>query len=92
MIAVDTSALMAILLDEPEAAACAEAFATNDRIVISAATVAEALIVAERRGIGAEMADLSIDSISKFQTSRWPWRGGSPIPARDGVKVSTLPG
>ena len=35
MIAVDTSALMAILLDEPEPepATCAEAFATNDRIV-----------------------------------------------------------
>ena len=43
MIAADTSALMAILLDEPEAATCAEAFATNDPI--SAATVAEALIV-----------------------------------------------
>lgn len=58
MIAVDTSALMAILLGEPEAAACEEALATNDRIVISAATVAEALIVAERRGVGAEMAGL----------------------------------
>ena len=55
MIAVDTSALMAILLDEPEAAACAEAFATNDRIVISAATAAEVLIVAGRRGLAAEM-------------------------------------
>ena len=32
MIAVDTSASMAILPDEPEAAACAEAFVTNDRI------------------------------------------------------------
>ena len=58
MIAVDTSALMAILLDAPEAAACVEAFATNERIVISAATVAEALIVAERRGLGAEMTGL----------------------------------
>lgn len=58
MIAVDTSALMAILLSEPEAPACAEALATNDRIVISAATVAEALIVAERRGFGEEMAGL----------------------------------
>ena len=29
MIAVDTAALMAILLDEPEAVACAEAFATK---------------------------------------------------------------
>ena len=58
MIAVDTSALMAILLDEPETAACAEALATNDRIVISAGTVAEARIVAERRGLGPEMAQL----------------------------------
>ena len=58
MIAVDTSALMAILLGEPEADACADALATNDRIVISAATVAEALIVARRRNVGAEMASL----------------------------------
>ncbi len=58
MIAVDTSALMAILLNEPEAPACTEALSTNDRIMISAATVAEALIVAERRGLGMEMAGL----------------------------------
>ena len=76
MIAVDTSALMAILLDEPEAAACAEALATNDRIVISAVTVAEALIVAERRGLGAEMAglvdglDLDIASVSPAMARR----------------------
>ena len=58
MIAVDTSALMAILLNESEARACTEALTTNARIVISAATVAEALIVAERRGLGEEMAGL----------------------------------
>ena len=58
MIAVDTSALMAILLGEAEADACAQALTTNDRIVISAATVAEALIVAERRNVGGEMARL----------------------------------
>lgn len=62
MIAVDTSALMAILLGESEASACADALATNDRILISAATVAEALIVARRRNLGAEMARL-IDGI-----------------------------
>ena len=49
---------MAILLDESEADACARALTTNDRIVISAATVAEALIVAQRRNLGAEMARL----------------------------------
>ena len=70
MIAVDISALMAILLDEPEAGICAEAFATNDRIVISAVTAAEALIVAGRRSLGAEMSalldglDLEIASVS----------------------------
>ena len=76
MIAVDTSALMAILLDAPEAAACAEAFTTNERIVISAATVAETLIVAERRGLGAEMAglidglELEIASVSPAMARR----------------------
>ena len=44
--------------DEPEAAAGAEALATSGGIVISAATVAEASMVSERRGIGAEMAGL----------------------------------
>ena len=58
MIAVDTSALMAILKGEPEAAACAAALAANDRLLISAATLAEALIVAERRGLGKAMAVL----------------------------------
>lgn len=58
MIAVDTSALMAILLDEESAGACVAALRTNEQIVISAGTVAEALIVAERRGLGSEMATL----------------------------------
>ncbi len=58
MIAVDTSALMTIVLDEPQAEACIAALATQDEIMISAATVAEALIVAARRNVGAEMATL----------------------------------
>ena len=58
MIAVDTSALMAILLDEEGAEVCAAALRTNERIVISAGTLAEVLIVAERRGLGSEMAAL----------------------------------
>lgn len=57
MIAVDTSALMAVLLDEPTAGDCAEILA-NERCAISAATVAEALIVADRRGLRSEMAGL----------------------------------
>ena len=58
MIAVDTSALMAIVLDEADASACIAALETDDDILISAATVAEALIVAARRNVGEEMAKL----------------------------------
>ncbi len=55
---VDTSALMAILLDEPQAQTCMAALATADRLLISAATVAETLIVAGRRNVGAEAEKL----------------------------------
>lgn len=58
MIVVDTSALMAILLDEPEAAACIDLLSTTPTLAISAGTVAEALIVADRRGCGQEMRRL----------------------------------
>ena len=58
MIAVDTSALMAVLLGEPTADAISDALADADALVISAGTVAEALIVAARRGVGEEMGRL----------------------------------
>ncbi|MBK8640144.1 MAG: type II toxin-antitoxin system VapC family toxin [Chromatiaceae bacterium] len=58
MIAVDTSALMAILLNEPEADACITALATEADLLISAGTVAEALIVSARRGVGEAMTRL----------------------------------
>jgi ribonuclease VapC len=58
MIAVDTSALMAILLGEPEADACVAALETEAELLISAGTVAEALIVSARRGVGDEMTRL----------------------------------
>jgi ribonuclease VapC len=58
MIAVDTSALMAILLNEPEADACIEALAAADEVLISAGTLAEALSVATRRSVGDEMTRL----------------------------------
>jgi ribonuclease VapC len=57
VIAVDTSALMAIVLDEPMAAPCKAALEAEDEILMSAGTLAELLIVSARRGIGAEMAD-----------------------------------
>jgi ribonuclease VapC len=58
LIAIDTSALMAIVLNEPEAGDCIAALEADDDILISAGTVAEALIVAARRNVGAEMASL----------------------------------
>lgn len=58
MIAVDTSALMAIVLAEPEAEACIGTLTTEAEIVISAGTVAEALIVAARRNRAEEMIRL----------------------------------
>ena len=58
MIAVDTSALMAIVLGELEGEACIAALAADDDLLISAGTVAEALIVAARRNVGAEMERL----------------------------------
>ena len=58
MIVVDTSALMAVVLDEPEAAACIAALEAEADILISAGTVAEALIVAARRDVGEELSGL----------------------------------
>ncbi|MBA5778989.1 type II toxin-antitoxin system VapC family toxin [Stappia sp. F7233] len=58
MIAVDTSALMAIVLGEAEADACIAALEAEDELLISAGTVAEALIVAARRNVGEEMQRL----------------------------------
>ena len=58
MIVVDTSALMAIVLDEPEAGACIRAIEAASGLMISAGTIAEALIVADRRAVRQEMAAL----------------------------------
>jgi ribonuclease VapC len=58
MIAVDTSALMAIVLGEKEADACIAALEEDDAVLISAGTVAEALIVAAQRNVADEMAAL----------------------------------
>ncbi len=58
MIAVDTSALMAILLGEKDADNCVSVLEADTSLLISAGTVAEALIVAARRKIGEEMTSL----------------------------------
>ncbi|MBV0911650.1 type II toxin-antitoxin system VapC family toxin [Rhodobacteraceae bacterium ASV31] len=49
---VDTSALIAILLDEPEASACLDMMRQASRRCISAGTLQEFLIVADLRGVG----------------------------------------
>jgi ribonuclease VapC len=58
MIAVDTSALMAIVLNESHADACMAALEVEDDLLISAGTVAEALIVSARRNVGKEVSTL----------------------------------
>ncbi|HME28147.1 MAG TPA: type II toxin-antitoxin system VapC family toxin [Acetobacteraceae bacterium] len=58
---IDTSALMAIVLNEPQAEACMAAIEQEPELAISAATLAEALVVATRRGIGPAMDELVRD-------------------------------
>jgi ribonuclease VapC len=59
MIAVDTSAQMAIVRGEREKHVCIEALSARPNVPISAITVAEALIVAGRPGVGPETSTLA---------------------------------
>jgi ribonuclease VapC len=61
MMAVDTSALMAMLLGEERGIACAAALETDEDVIVSAGTVAEALVVAARRNVSAQMRRLIED-------------------------------
>ena len=61
MMAVDTSALMAILLGEERGEDCAAALKTDDELIMSAGTVAEALVVAEGRNLRGQMRRLIED-------------------------------
>jgi len=47
---IDTSALMAVLLDEPASERCIDAMAAAPHLTISAATLTEAMIVSARHG------------------------------------------
>lgn len=58
MIVIDTSALMAIVFDEPEARACISALEAEDNVLISAGTLAEALIVAGQRDVADELSEI----------------------------------
>jgi ribonuclease VapC len=58
VICVDSSALMAIVLNEPDALRCRDALKAHEVAVISAGTLAEAMIAATRRSVGEQMAAL----------------------------------
>lgn len=58
MIVVDTSALLAVLLEGSQAPACVACLTSSVDIAIAAGTLAEALIVADRRGVRAELERL----------------------------------
>ncbi len=58
MIAVDTSALLAIAFSETEADACMAVLEAEEDVIISAGTLAELLIVAGRRDLGTAAARL----------------------------------
>jgi ribonuclease VapC len=55
VIAVDTSALMAIALDEPPASRCLSALDSTANVLMSAGTMAETLVVAARRNVSVRM-------------------------------------
>lgn len=61
MIVVDTSALMAILLGEPESDRCIAVLEAESEVMISAGTLAEAMVVADRRNVGPELRALVED-------------------------------
>ena len=87
MIVIDTSALMTILLDEPKADSCASALETDEPLLISAGTLAEAMIVAQRRdrsrelemlieGLGAEIKPVAPKSAHGVSEAYRIWGKG----------------
>lgn len=58
MIVVDSSALISIILDEPEADFCQAALENGGALAISAATLVESLIVADGRGLRENLEQL----------------------------------
>jgi ribonuclease VapC len=62
MMAVDTSALMAVVLHEAEADRCNAVLEEEPELLISAGTVAEALIVAAHRNVVEDFAKTDLES------------------------------
>lgn len=58
MIVIDTSALAAIIFSEPAAANCEAVILSDSDRRISAGTAAEAMIVADNRGVGSALRAL----------------------------------
>jgi len=58
LICVDSSALLAIVLQEPRGQECLEALQSNSGAVISAANLTEAIISSARRGVDDELLAL----------------------------------
>jgi ribonuclease VapC len=58
VIVVDTSALLAVVLEEAEADSCSAILTDAPELVISAGTLAEALLVAGQRGVGDDLEQL----------------------------------
>jgi ribonuclease VapC len=88
MLVIDTSALMAIILSEPSSAACMEALEVEETVVISAGTLAEAMIVAMRRdradelerlvsGLGVNVAPVTEASARAAATAYARWGEGA---------------
>jgi ribonuclease VapC len=63
VIVVDTSALLAILFEEPSGSSCGEALRSDPDARVSAGTLAEAFIILAHRGGFEEMAAL-VDELS----------------------------
>jgi ribonuclease VapC len=68
LIVVDTSALMAVVLNEAEAEHVSSTLENAGQLLMSATTLAECLIVAQMRNVGPEMQqvidDLGIEIVS----------------------------
>lgn len=58
MIAIDSSALLAVAFDEPQRANCEAVLQSIEPKVISAGTLLEALITSEGKGIGSQVRRL----------------------------------
>jgi len=61
MIVLDTSALVAIAMREPQAQACMEAMVGSDMLLMSAGTLTELLIIAARRNFAQDVSQLLTD-------------------------------